>query len=475
MSKHMLGVAVLVVMVAIGLAGAVAWAAPLDSSVDLDAAPPIPLAGGTENVTQATAGAWTGYYDFGDKNGDGTRDDPVSPAGLSMGTHSLYSDMDNSASIKLNLNGGDLTATSGKISTSNKRATGDIHIYDVGTIAMGDAYIDSGWYVNSGYGGAWDPNGSTLIGQDGTAGPRAGNVQVAGISSATWWNRNAGDVIIHSSGDVLIQDSGGTPKPLRSDMIYVNRNSGDIQVHHDGTFVAGDITATVRQGVADPGDLLFDGDTLGNGASGTFSADLIDTHDLQTTWGAYGGITGTITIQGYTEATIGNVDTRMKGGYTDAGFLSVTGITNDITITGTIDLDGVDRAGYYYDGELTLACGGTITLEGGLDCGLFDPPASGHVFDPGVETFIEGLLDNVDTDDATVTEITSPDVVWYYPLVPGNEYLFDDDVHDGLQDGVWALSGGGLLKPIAPPVPEPGSAALALLGLAALSLRRRRS
>ena len=140
------------------------------------------------------------------------------------------------------------------------------------------------------------------------------------------------------------------------------------------------------------------------------------------------------------------------------GHLTITGITGDITLDGAISLDATD-AGDSHDGRLRLASDGMIMLNSGLDCDKFKLPSSGYVFNAGSgDVFILGELANVDTDNATVNQLSAPAgvTVWYYPHfhpsapVSANQYLFDNDVHDDRMDGAWTLAGGGRLRPVLP-------------------------
>jgi len=413
------------------LAGLIpASAATLDASRDLDTYPPLLLEGGTQNVATNSAG----FYDFGDKNGDGTRDDPVVPAGLNMGNRSLYSDKENSSHIRLNLNGGDLISTNGNITTSNRRSTGNIVIRNVGTLSMGNGTLVSGW-SGGGYGGDWNPNGSILIGQDGTEGPRAGDIQAASISSYTSWFRSAGDVVIHSSGDVLIKNSSGTPGSLESHQWNGSGDSGAIQIRHDGTFLAGNILALVAQGRANPGAVLLDGDTLNDGPSGTFTADLVDTHDRVLTWGAHPGYVASITIRNYAGVTLGSIDTRMKAGNGAAGSLSITGITGNVLISGGIDLDGYLTNGSS-DGNLALEASGIIEVQD-LDLDRVGTAT----FTSAKESIIAGVLSNFNTNNPAASGLVEGGGgnIYYNPEA-------NPDLLTGGDLGRYALS-SGVLKP----------------------------
>jgi len=142
--------------------------------------------------------------------------------------------------------------------------------------------------------------------------------------------------------------------------------------------------------------------------------------------------------------------------------------SQNITFTGAIDLN--DNYADSWDGRLKLtATGGRITLAS-LDASKFQGPTSGNIFtaktgdgdDAGV--YVQGELLGLDTDNATVGQISAPAgvIVWYYPHdhgsnpVAANAYLYNNDTYDGTQDGIWAISGSGQLRPISTP-PASGS------------------
>lgn len=405
-------------------------AATLDASTSLDTYPALPLQGGTQNVLVTNS---LGFYDFGDRNGDGTRDDAVSPAGLTMGANSLYSAKNNSSSIRLNLNGGNLTATAGYMKTANAQSTGDIIIYNVGAFYLGDGYLDTGGLPGN-YGGNWDPNGSICIGQDGVAGPRAGRVEVGGLSTkSTTHSKRPGDIVIHSTGDVLVRSAGGAPRNLATDADQ-GHTPGLITIRHDGMFTASNVTATSVWG--NPADLLFDGDALADGASGTFTANRIDTHDTSLAWGAYGGRPGSITISNYTAVTLGSIDTRKKSGNGRAGSLVVGGIGGDVTITGTVNLDGYLATS---DGDLTLSAGGIIQMAD-LDLDLVGAAA----LTAGQYSFVTGVLTNFNRGNPAASGLLEGNggTIFYDPVR-------NPDLLAGGGGGVYALS-RGTLKPKLP-------------------------
>ena len=397
------------------LAPVSADAATLDTSKNLDSYPAIPLESGMQNVK--TNGA--GVYDFADRNGDGSMT-AVTPSGLNLTNRYLTTAADGK-SLSFKLNGGDLTATSGYIQTGNA----NLLVYNVGTLAMAD-----GWIGAAGWAGGY----TVAIGQDGVAGPRAGPVQVNGFFSKGDWS--GGNVAVNSSGDVLIRNAGGVVTNIN--VTGASSGSGSVSIRHDGTFLARDVTDTCSGNGT--GGLIFDGDALTNGPSGTFAANLLDTH-AGLSWGADPASSGSIAISNYMAVTIGSVDTRKwSGGGT--GSLLVTGIVDTIKITGNLDLRSFTPTG---NGSVRLHAGGVITVNA-----LNLSNMSYMVFDGGGKCYIEGLLTGSDGNPASDlgnigTKLRTPagETIYYKPeqspALDGQSFV--------LASPAGAAGAGGLLKP----------------------------
>ena len=349
----------------LGLGCGVANAATLDGSQNLSSYPPIALEGGTQNVV--TNGA--GFYNFADRLGDGSSN-AVTPSGLNLTNRYLNMNNVSYPDLRLKLNGANLTATTGYL---GDRYTGDVYIYDVGAIAMGDGYLRAG------------EQRALYIGQDGVAGPRAGSIQVNGFfATGAGYNSR---ITVYGSGDVLMRNAAGVATNVNT----TTYNGGPITILHDGTFLANKVLANGAGSVG--GVLLFNGDVLGDGASGTFTAASLDNHDTYLVFGAYNTPVGSITISNYTAVTVGSIDTRKLSGDAFAGSVLITGIVNNVQLTGDINLLGRYAL---YTGSLKIYAGGTITVNN-LNLSNVNYAA----FDASGASYITGLLTGTNGAAAT--------------------------------------------------------------------------
>ena len=388
------------------------YGALLDASQEVVTYPPLGLQSGSQNVKTNLAG----FYDFSDRNGDSTAV-AVTPAGLDMTNRNLTTTTVASKDISLKLNGGNLMASTGSIKTGPaNNAAGNVYIYNVGSIAMGDGYI----YTRS-YGA-----GHVYVGQNGVAGPRAGSIQVNGI--VAFYAYAGGNVTVYGSSDVLIKNASG----VATDIVTSGTSNGRVLIQHDGTFLVQDVLATCNY-YNTRADLFFDGDVLQNGASGTFTARLLDTHDVIPTWGAYTTDPGNITVSNYTSVSIGSLDTHEYSGGHNAGSVKVGGIAGDIKITGMINLDATN--GPSQEGSLTLTAGGNIQVT------TLNMDLVGTVtLTAGQEAYISVLTNFNKASPATSGLLAGNSGSIYYS--PAN----NPDLVAGGVNGVYALA-QGTLKP----------------------------
>jgi hypothetical protein len=355
-----------------------AYAATLDGNRDLTSATvAITLESDTQNVEkQATAGDWAGYWDFGDKNGDGTRDDAVDPGGLSMGGYYLRHNpgiSGNSISLQFSLNGGDLLSSSGYISVDAGRNIGGIWIHDVRDVLMGDGYLSA---IDINAGQTTSTAGDIRIGQPDLL---ARHVQINGITKSRI-GTGTGGVFINGSGDVLIKDASGTPANIQVGETTTTAPTGNdgnwsrLEVSHRGDFLANDIFAIFKayesKTTSEQKAIRFDGWYLGAGAPlGSFEAKRIDTQSIVKIGASKAVNAPSIMIGNYASVSIQDViadawDGGGSGNNTGtSGSLVISNIVGNISITGEISLNA-ETAGITKDGILHLECGGSILLAG---------------------------------------------------------------------------------------------------------------
>ena len=357
-------------MAGIVLAAGSAWAANLDADTDLiDDTVEIPLEGGNQNVKYKAAavfGSETGGYDFGDRDADGEGVE-VTPPGLSMGAFYLRHNpvTSDSRSIRLDLNGGDLTSTGGYISADTQEQAGNIYVQNVEAILMGDGYItarrlmDNNWIGHAGY--------ITITNV-------TGDIQVASIRSyAEGRNRRAGEIMIHSAGDVRIEDGSGTPGELSSGYLPAGDNAErgavnkSIRVLHQGNFSAGTVSSPIlwNEDFTDSREIVLDGARLDGVPSGSFSVSGIDGQSFSYSSSSSARIHATgLTIRNYTNVTVfGEINTSADSSFSgennwgDAGAITITNIPGDIRIATLVGRGGNNGA------AILIECGGDVLIE----------------------------------------------------------------------------------------------------------------
>lgn len=372
--------------------------------------------------------------------GSGATNDPyvysfATSNGLSMGEFSIYGNNASNKNIKLNLQGGSITAAANgsgfytytnldlKTAVSGGYASG-VAITNVANIRIGKLWT----YLGFGY--ANNEAGSVLIGAD-ASGQRAGRVEISEIQAYNigyggndyTFRYRSGSVEIYGSSDVLIWDGNTagdicTYAPGR----YYGYGWGiaaPVTIKHDGSFRARDIQTYCT--AADAGNVLLNGDANANGADGSCQVNSFDVRNT------FAGNPGQIVIQGYRDVTIGSVNASSVAGTGGTVTVSCSG---EIGINGSIDLNGKTNS---MDGVLSLTTsGGSITLDS-LDLSLIGTATLSHA----QRCEVTGTVANFSTSHTggagtpgdpfitTQTRLRLPagQRVMYQADVPGNAYL----------------------------------------------------
>ena len=421
----------------------------------------IPLAGGTQNVSfNASAFDNTGGYLWGDRMADNSNE-AVTPPGLDLGAYTISNTVA-SSSIQLDLNGGNLVASSGAISIAQKanRSVGNITVYNVGNIEMGDGFISASHYFDS---GANYDSGGVFIGQDGVSGPRAGKIQIARVDAGA--SRNRGAILIYSSSDVLIKDASGEPGDLINRGLP-NSLGKNIEVLHQGNFLA-ETVGTIEHARAaannDQHEILFNGWVMGGGTpEGKFKANkVVTTATLSASATNHRKFNSDhIKINNYSSVVINDISTATDSDHAtlrctgNAGNITINAIAGDISITGMIDASSNASGNPVTSrGELTLQCNGSIKLaELDLDNVKYAQLSSGSG-----NSLVEGALSNFDSNstsgsgtaiDPLVTTQTnlrtaSGQKIFYRP----DENIYLDNKVYKLADLAGIAGNGGVLTP----------------------------
>jgi hypothetical protein len=373
--------------------------------------------------------------------------------GLDLASYKLYTDRnvslgDDSDSIRLDMGGESIVGTGAvAISTYPGVGTGwdagHVTIVNVGNVDMGgiDTHGASGSNWNT-------PAHAGAISIGGSAN-RAGNIRVSFLRAYCQpdYTGNGAVITIYGSGDVLVRTDQGTAGDILT--TCWQQSGGDTRIRHDGAFCARNVHTYTRAGWASSGragHMTFNGDIATNGPSGPFEAAALDSSYKR---GSFGNGAGHILITGYEQVHIEtNVFTynnsTANGGNYDAGDVTITNVTGNITIGGRINLNGA--MGSTYDGTLTLRTGDEGRIYVG-DLDLDDVEIA--LFDSGKgRSYITGVL----------TSFTGP----YDPKLrtpAGQKIHYDPDLNPSLNRGTYQLyaldgvSDGGELSP----VPIPGT------------------
>ena len=396
-------------------------------------------------------------YDFSDvATGGGTPTTGGFVGGVDFQSRKLYNTA-NSNNFTLDMGGNDLIGSSGVTNIFTYRGTGNtlfsanVAISNVGAVALG--VIDTHTAGGNGSGARSNAGNLTVGGLNAPAGAvriDAVDTHAGNSSGGTVTTGAGGNVRIFGSGDVLIQNAAGTVRGDIRTHHWSAQKAGDIEVQHDGSFRANDLLAFAvinwSSAKCSPGNVTCNGDVLGNNPSGTFEVHTVKA-TIESDYGFNPPDGILILLKGYTGALItGNIQTYVNdlSSTAKAGSVTVSNITGNVTIMGSIDLNQV--ASDALDGNLSLHCGGSITVSNlNLSKVLYAK------FDPGVASYITGTITGTNGLAATPDMVTSL-------RTPLNKYVFYNRALNpglnGQQVPLKAINGtdaGGMLSP---PIPQ---------------------
>lgn len=135
----------------------------------------------------------------------------------------------------------------------------------------------------------------------------------------------------------------------------------------------------------------------------------------------YGDPNENLAIINYTNVYVGGNILTYHGSYrysdNHAGDITITGITHNITINGTLDAHVIHASAQR--GDVRLYCGGSVTIGGGLNCSnvSFAAISSGSA-----KSAILGDLANF-VSATPALRCPFGQVITYDPEAPGNAYL----------------------------------------------------
>jgi len=418
----------------------------------------IPLQGGTQSVSYDND-APAGYY-WADRLGDEMAV-AVTPGGLDMGAYSLTTTFSTSSgeNILLDLNGGNISATSGSISSAGTNYSGSIYIYNVGDISL----VNGGFSTLNTRLATQTRDAGHL--QIGTNDAPAGNVQVASVICGRLGIGTRGTITFYGAGNVMITNQAGQVGPFIMNGAPPSAGKGamDVKVFHRGGFKAGlcGIDNAPVSGSTDKHQILFNGWFGGTGSpAGGFSAtQIVSRAENSHTTNARNIPAADLSVINYASVNVapGGIETytsRTATGvrnYGTAGNITITNIVNDIEIAGDIDAHSDDTDNPVGSrGILNLQAGGDITVNS-LNLSNVQYAA----FSPGGDAFIQSALANFVTTgtgagteaDPVVTaqtalRVTTNKVIYY--VADANAYLGGKTYRLAAPSGT--AGGGGLLK-----------------------------
>ncbi len=378
----------------------------------------------------------------------------ASVAGLDLGDYSLENT--DGRAIRLDLNGGDLVANTGFISTDHLSVHHDhvrnIVLRNVGDIALGDGYL-SMRFNNSNSG-----EKKILVGTESSP---VASVQVAKIvatheSTIFGWNDHyPSEIEIHSSGDVLIENSDGDAgdflaggAPLDNANLFDGHWRTAISVKHHGDFLADRISFGIRAQYNRTGSMYseFDGAAHGDWPGGAFVAGEIDGRTI-----AVGGTSiataNHLIIRNYRSVSVerillDRVQDSPNWGYD--GDIDIVNIKDDIVIDDTVSSyarhhsSSMDRFGH-----LTLQAGGTITM-GSLNLYNVQTASFDAVGGVNILSAIIGKDNTALREDGDTGTLANDGGL----SLPAGQTMTYRPEDNGLLNGkTYTLTGGGTLEP----------------------------